>query len=272
MSEQTAEKKEKKESYDIDDLFTDSRAQQSGNNLVLSLIGPTECGKTYMSLDFPGPIRVVNLDYGLTENLKYYPNKEITDMKPTAFADTQIDGNSEYKWDKVNPIHSLKKFEAGIGALIRDQHGGTVVIDTMTTVNDWLKMLLDYKTDKDGTQTDGKISMFDWKWVNQKWKWLWQLIKTIDANVVVLFRDKDVYENFKKTGEQEPDYRDGTKFEVSVEIMMTIDVTQTSGGKVEVKRYSTFSKFRGVKLSQTYRVENLDYAGLMKILKEENKI
>lgn len=263
---------EEKPSYDIDTLFTDSHAKKSGTNLSTIIWSKTGVGKTYLACDFPGPIRVINLDYGLQENMKYYEDKEITDMKPTAFADTQITENSDYKWDKINPIHSLKKFEAGLGELIRTQHGGTVVIDSMTTVNEWLKMLLDFKTDQMGHQTDGKMPIFDWKWVNQKWKWLWQLIKTIDANIVVLFRAKDVYENFKKTGEIEPDYRDGTNFEVSVEIKLVKDVTQDGAGKVTATRIASFSKFRGVKLSENYKVEDLTYAKLIEILKKEDKI
>lgn len=267
MSENTEVKKE----YDIDTLFADSRAKKTGSNLVLGVFGEPEAGKTYFSLGFPGPIKFINLDYGLIDNLKYYPDTEISDMKPTSFLDAEIVDDNSYKWDKANPINSIKKFEAGLAALVKTQHGGTVVIDTMTTINEWLKLLLDYKTDSTNTQTDGKIAMFDWKWVNQKWKWLWQLIKTIDSNVVVIFRSKEVYENFKKTGVFEPDYRDGTKYEVSVEIQMLKEVTQSADGKVVTKRFSKFSKFRGVKLSQNHKVEDLTYAKLIKILQDEGK-
>jgi len=267
-----SEEIEKKAEYDIDELFTDSHKHGSGHNLVVGIWGPTESGKTYLSLDFPGPIKFMNLDYGLDENLKYYKTKEITDMKPTDFRDAIIKQDSEFKWDKVNPINSLKKFEAGLGALIQTQHGGTVVIDSMTTVNEWLKALLDYKTDQTNSQTDGKIAIFDWKWVNQTWKWIWQLIKSIDANVVVLFRSKEVYENFKKTNEIEPDYRDGTRFEVSVEIQLEQEVTQDSSGAVAVNRYATFGKFRGVNLSKKYKEKNLTYNRLIEILKEEGKV
>lgn len=269
MSEE--KKEEIQEEYDIDTLFKDSRRHQSGTNLVVGIYGDTEVGKTYLALDFPGPIRVVNLDYGLTENLDYYPDKEITDMTPTDYKDAEIK-EDDYKWDKVNPINSLKKFEKGLGTLIRTQHGGTVVIDTMTTVNEWLKLLLDYKTDEANMQNDGKIAMFDWKWVNSKWKWLWQLIKSIDANVVVLFRTREVYENFKKTGELEPDYRDGTKYEVSVEIELSKEVDQDKEGNVNVRRFAKFNKFRGVKLSKNYKEENLTYKRLIEILKEEGKV
>lgn len=262
---------EDKEVYDIDQMFKNSRSQQVGSNLVVGVGGDTETGKTYLALDFPGPIRVINLDYGLRENLGYYKDKEVTDFKPTSFVTPEMDIEN-YKWDKANPEQSLKKVEAALTALIDTQHGGTVIIDSMTTINDWLKLMLDYKTDKEGKQTDGKIAIFDWKYVNQKWKWLWQLIKSIDANVVCIYRTKDVYENFKKTGEEEFDYRDGTKYEVSIEIHLTKEVDTDSDGKPVVKRFATFNKFRGVKLSKQYRIENLTHSRLVEILKDEGKI
>ncbi len=266
MSEQ-----EPKLKYDIDTLFKDSHAAKTGTNISCIIYGPTEIGKTYLALDFPGPIKMINLDYGLTENLKYYPDKEITDMKCTSFVDAEIK-EDDYKWDKVNPINSLKMVEAGLGALLRDMHGGTVIIDSMTTVNEWLKLLLDYKTDVEERQTDGKIAIFDWKWVNQKWKWIWQLIKSIDANVVILVRTKDVYENFKKIPNKvEADYRDGTKFEVSIEMEMFADVDQVNG-KVTSKRMTKFNKFRGVKLRKDYLVEDISYDKLIEILKSEGKV
>ncbi len=265
MSEQ-----EPKLKYDIDTLFKDSHAASSGKNISCIIDGPSEIGKTFLAMDFPGPLKIINLDYGLTENLKYYLDKEITDMKCTSFVDAEVKLN-DYKWDKVNPINSLKMVEAGLASLLKDMHGGTVIIDTMTTVNDWLKMLLDYKTDTEDRQTDGKIAIFDWKWVNMQWKWIWQLIKSIDANVVVLVRTKKIYKDFKETGKFEPDYRDGTKYEVSIEIELFEDIKQGADGKVTVKRMAKFNKFRGVNLRKDYLVENLSYAKLMEILKDEGK-
>lgn len=271
MSEQIEGKIEAKASYNIDALFSDSHKAKSGQNILCSIWSKTEVGKTYLALDFPGPIKMVNLDYGLIENLKFYPDKEITDMKCTSFLDAKIK-EDDYKWDKVNPINSLKLFEAGLATLIENVHEGTVIIDSMTTINDWLKALLDYKTEAIGHQKDGKIPIFDWKWVTQKWKWLWQLIKTIDANVVVLFRAMDEYENFKKTGVSIPDYRDGTKYEVSVEIKLEKEVTQDGTGKVQSRRIASFNKFRGVNLSENYKVEDLTYEKLMEILSKEGKV
>ncbi len=261
---------EEKMIYDIDTLFKDSHAAQSGTNISCTIIGPTNIGKTYMAMGFPGPLKIINLDYGITENMKFYPDKEITDQKCTSFVDAEIK-QDDYKWDKVNPINSLKLVEAGLGALLREMHGGTVIIDSMTTINEWLKLLLDYKTAVEDRQTDGKIAIFDWKWVNQKWKWIWQLLKSIDANVVVLVRTKDVYENFKKVPNKvEADYRDGTKYEVSIEMEMYEDVDQVNG-KVTSKRMTKFNKFRGVKMSKDYAVEDLNYEKLMEILKAEGK-
>ena len=261
----------KKQIYEIDALFKNSHNVKTGNNVSCIIIGPTEIGKTYLALDFPGPIKMINLDYGLTQNKGFFLDKEIEDMKCTSFADAVIK-DDEYKWDKVNPINSLKLFEAGVGALLRGMHGGTVIIDSITTVNDWLKMLLDYKTDVEERQTEGgKIAIFDWKWVNMEWKWLWQLMKSIDANLVVVVRSKDEFIDFKKTGNLLPDYRDGTKFEVSIEIEMYEEVKQI-GNEVTTKRMSKFNKFRGVSLSKDYTVENLSYEKLMEILKTEGKV
>ena len=66
---------EQKAEYDIDELFSNSHKQGSGNNLTCILWGETESGKTYLSLDFPGPLRVMNLDYGLTENQEKQLNR-----------------------------------------------------------------------------------------------------------------------------------------------------------------------------------------------------
>ena len=262
---------ENKKEYNIDQMFEDSRKHQSGHNLVVGIYGPPESGKTYLAMDFPGPLKIVNLDYGINENIKFFPDKEIQDFKPLDFEDIKLDVNDDKKWDKVNPEKSLKKFEAGLSHLIKNQHGGTVIIDSMTTVNEWLKLLLDYKTDEEGKQNDGKIAMFDWKYVNSKWKWLWQFIKSVDANVVVIFRSKEVYEDFKPTGKFVADYREGTRYEVSVEIEMNKVVDQDASGKVITKRISKFNKFRGVNLSQNYVEEDLTYKRLLEILQKEGK-
>lgn len=266
--------------YDIDSLFEDAFAQQEKNPYISCIFwGPPDGGKTYTSLTFPGPIAYVDLDGGLDHNLKYHkdasgnPLKEIKRIRCISLEDDKenLEVREKYLPFKVDPINTLRNFDIACSVL-QKKKGGTVIVDTMTAYNEWLKELMEARIPKHHTPEGVEyVDQFDWKYVNQKWLWSWEKLKNIQANLVVVAKSKPVYQKREVTSEIEPDLRPNTGFQTSIIVEFSKDVSQ-EGDKVSVVRKAKFSKFRGNKLGSTYSVEDLTYDKIVKILEEEKQI
>lgn len=261
--------------YDIDTLFKDAHAQQEKNPYLSCILwGPEEAGKTFTALSFPGPIYYIDLDGGLDPNLKYYKDKMITRVRCISLEDDKVNLEAE-KYDpfKVDPINTCKNWDVALTTLQNIKPGGTVIVDTMTAYNDWLKALMNVHIPKHTTD-DGKeyVDQFDWKFVNSKWLWSWEKLKNIPANLVVIAKAKPIYQGRDPTGKFEADLRPNTGYQTSIVVEHVKQVTQGTDGKINVTRKGIFSKFRGNKLGSTKSVENLTYDKIMAILKEEEQI
>ncbi len=259
--------------FDIDSLYKDAHALKKDPKLSCIFYGPTGAGKTFTALTFPGPIYVINLDKGIRHNMKYVSEQKIVktidclDIEATKDNLTKEDYNP---W-KINPLGSLKKFEYALLSL-QNIHEGTVVIDTMTHVNDWLKMLLnlDYSRTDEKTKKE-YISLFDWKYVNEKWSWLWELIKNIDANLVVTAKLTPEYAKDGSIISEVVDLRRGSEYQADIMVKFIKDVAQKEDGSVATRRHINFNKFRGNKMSKNYDIDDLTYDKLAKVVEEENK-
>jgi predicted YcjX-like family ATPase len=268
---------ENKSLYNIDEMFAIVDKKALSKNLSLIVWGPSETGKTVFATSCPGPLRFINLDAGLHPNLKFVDeNKVLQEIKCIDYTDDAKNIDAEnYKWDDVNPMGSLKNFDKAVSALLENVHGGTVIVDTMSTVNDWLKALMNANVPKhvkaDGTEY---VDQFDWKYVNTKWKWLLDKLKSIDANLVILARAAPVYQGRDiVVGEWQPEMRDGWKYLTSVIIQLSkIDIQDPITKKFTSKRIAKFNKFRGNDLSQNYEIEDVNYNKVIEILTKENVI
>lgn len=263
--------------YDIDQLFKDAFANQEKNPYISATFwGPPEAGKTFTAMTFPGPIHIVDLEGGVRENLKYFkdksnmPTKEIKTIRCVSFKDVETK-DDEYDWKKVDPINTLKNFDVALTMLQR-MHGGTVVVDSMTSVNDWLKALMDSRVQKKTSDKGVEyIDQIDWKYANQKWLWIWEKLKNIDANLVVIAREKPIYENREMTNKTEADLRMNPEYQTS--IFAKFDkVMEQVGDKLITRRIVSFNKFRGNKLAKTYNIEDCTYDKIIAVLKEEDQI
>ncbi len=267
------------EEYNIDKLYEDAFARKDKDPFIsIILWGAMEAGKTYTALTFPGDIDYIDLDGGLDTNLKYYldkdnnPTKRVTrwrciDLKDDA---ENIEGEN-YDGFKVDPINTLRNFDTVVSEL-QKKEGGTVIVDTMTAYNDYLKALMDSRIPKH-INAEGKeyVDQFDWKYVNQKWLWTWEKLKNIKANLVVVAKSKPVYQDRKMTDQVEADLRTNTEYQTSV-IAEFKKIIKQDGDKITTTRKASFSKFRGNKLGSTYSIEDLTYDKVMKILKEEKQV
>lgn len=265
--------------YDIDKLFTDAfEAQEKSPYVSVILWGPENSGKTYTALTFPGPISYIDLDGGLAANLHYYknpdgtPKKEIKRMRCISLDDDKdnLDDPDKYDGFKVDPYNTLRNFDIAL-TVLQQKHGGTVIVDTMSQYNEWLKMLFESRIPKT-TKDDGTEyrNQFDWKYVNQKWLWAWEKLKNIDANLVVIAKSKNVYQGRDITDQLEPDLRPNTGFQTSIRVEMALDLVEDDKGKQIPTRFAKFNKFRGNKFAVNYKEQDLTYDRLMEILKEEH--
>ncbi len=283
MSENTADEKPiiAPDEYDIDTLFQDAFAQQDKNPYISCIFwGVPEGGKTYTALTFPGPIAYIDLDGGLDPNLQYHrdkdgnPTKEIKRIRCISLEDDKdnLADPEKYEGFKVDPINTLRNFDVAC-TVLQQKTGGTVIVDTMTAYNDWLKALMEARIPKHKTPEGVEyVDQFDWKYVNSKWLWSWEKLKNIQANLVVIAKSKPVYQKREATDQLEADLRPNTGFQTSINVEFIKEVTQATDGKVSTVRKAKFNKFRGNKLGSTYTVEDLTYDKIMKILKEENQV
>ena len=281
MSEQVKQEEvkveEKVAEYDIDTLFTDAFEHNKSNPYISVILwGPEEVGKTYTALTFPGPIHYLDFDGGIAENLKYFKNadgtakKEIRRIRCVSMQDDSenlVDPES-YDGFKVDPYHTLRNLDIALSTL-QSKKGGTVVVDTMSHVNEWLKNLMESRIPKDVKDGKEYRNQFDWKYVNNKWLWIWEKLKNIDANLVVIARSKPVYQGREITSEVEPDLRPNTGYQTSIRIAMNKDIV-VKDGKTVVSRVATFDKFRGNKFAHSYSEKDITYDRIMEILKEED--
>ena len=273
-------KQEVKEEYDIDTLLKNAFEQQEKNPYIKCILwGPTGCGKTYCSMTFPEPVRVIDLDGGLLINLKYFkdksgnPTKSIQRIQCLSHLDdvAPLKEGEQYDWKKVDPINSLRNFDVALSTLQKVE-GGTVVIDTMTAYNDWLKMEMEARGPKKVNDKGVEyIDQIDWKFVNQKWAWAWEKLKNIKANLVIIAREKPVYQGREITDQVEADLRVNSDYNADVVIKFEKKIEQV-GTTIETKRFASFGKFRGNKLGSTYIEENLGYERIMEILKTEEQV
>ena len=262
------------EAYDIDQLFQDSHAaQQKSPYLSCILWGPEETGKTFTALTFPGPIYYLDLDGGLMPNLKYFPDKKIKHVRMISLldnSDTLAVDDPNYDPFKVDPINTCRNFDVAV-SVAQKLKGGTIIVDTISAYNEWLKDLMNVHIPKHVKEGVEYVDQFDWKYVNNKWLWAWEKLKNIEANLVVIAKAKNVYQGRDMTQELEPDLRPNTGYQTSIRIEMKKKAI-TLDGKQSFVRTANFNKFRGTKLSAAHSVQDVTYDKIMEILKAEDKV
>lgn len=262
------------ESYDIDTLFEDSHAAQEKNPYLSCILwGPEETGKTYTALTFPGPIYYLDLDGGLTPNLKYFKDKVIRRVRMISLldnSDTLAVDDPNYDPFKVDPINTCRNFDVAV-SVAQKLKGGTLIVDTISAYNEWLKDLMNVHIPKHVKDGKEYVYQFDWKYVNNKWLWAWEKLKNVQCNLVVIAKAKNVYQGRDMTDELEPDLRPNTGYQTSIRIEMK-KVPKTIDGKQQFVRVAQFNKFRGTKLSSSYSLEDVTYDKIMEILKKEDQV
>ena len=262
--------------YDIDTLFEDAHAAHEKNPYISCILwGNEETGKTYTACTFPGPLYYLDLDGGLTPNLKYFTEKKIKRVRMISLldnTDTLAVDDPAYDPFKVDPINTCRNFDVAVSVAQKIQ-GGTIIVDTISAYNEWLKDLMNVHVPKHPGKDGGAdyVDQFDWKYVNNKWLWAWEKLKNIQANLVVVAKSKNVYQGRTMTDELEPDLRPNTGYQTSIRIEMK-KVPKTIDGKQAFVREGQFNKFRGTKLSSNYKIEDVTYDKIMDILKQEEQV
>ena len=114
--------------------------------------GEPEVGKTHFALTFPEPVYVVDTDLGVAPLLA---KPEFRDKDIRIYDAVKLD----LEKDEVDPIGSLEMLEKALTAL-RDVKYGTIVIDTITDIWQWIGAWLEVVATR-RTQT-GQPYQFEW--------------------------------------------------------------------------------------------------------------
>lgn len=191
--------------------------------MVVGVEGQESSGKTHFALTAPGPITYLNLDNGLEGVLdnalfaeKHVEVKNYPTNLPEGMA---IEGQAARAWYK-NIVSTLF---ADYRAAIRDG-ARTVVLDTGTELLNFIKL----------------SSAEDKKWVEwtEEYRQIFKLsYESEQTSVIVLHRVKPVWgkqdgKSYKKAGEWEPDFYEGTPHDLQLRIRTRFQPPIVEGGQI----------------------------------------
>jgi len=208
---------EKVEGPKVNDLFKPIEEVEEGQGIKALIYGQPECGKSFFGMSFPGPIYAISTETGLKKIKHHFPDKEIHLLEATSpFATAsaeQLKKNDNDEPFIQNPLESLEKIEAATMAL-KDVKGGTIIIDSISDVWNWLQIWLKYAGKRSTSKQTGAEFMMqtEWQRVNEKFRWLMMRLNMIPCHVVLTSRVKPEYdgdgkkivgaENVKSAGDQ----------------------------------------------------------------------
>lgn len=101
----------------------------------------------------------------------------------------------------TNPVASFDKFEKTFRYLIAVMKEGTIIIDSISSVSDWLYQSTIVKANKKGKD---KPDGLDWAWRAQRWESLMYLIEQSNINIIATCKVKREWDVIQKPDDDRP--------------------------------------------------------------------
>jgi hypothetical protein len=171
----------------------------SKKGLKVMVWGAAGVGKSYFGMTFPEPVYVIDTDGGAPQLLEQFPDKDIRIMDIT---EPYAEKDSKKKKDplsETDPIVSLLKFDKATW-LLKDVTHGTIVLDSVTDIWEWMGAWMDLNADK-FTQS-GQMMRTEWGKANAKYTWMMKRLTSRPCNLVLTAKHKSVYDDKGKETSQ----------------------------------------------------------------------
>lgn len=151
-------------------------------------------GKSFFSLSFPEPIYVISTEFGVSQLLHHFPDKDIRIMECTeTYTDApikKISGKEDTSLGATDPEVSLRNIEKAT-LLLKDVTEGTIVLDSGTDMWEFFSAWIDYNADK--YTKSGQMMRTEWGKVNSKYKNILMRLISRPTNFVLTGRSQNVY-------------------------------------------------------------------------------
>jgi hypothetical protein len=181
----------------LNDLFKKptERNTRSGKGLKVVLYGPPKVGKTYVCLDFPPPVFVLNSEpTGVIRLLHFFPDKDIREFPMyEKWVDAGITDDTQIA------LMSIAALDEAIAALTTINEG-TIVLDSATHVWQWIQRWLPYKVGTLGRKSGQEVYGFDWNLAFEEYRTRFLKLLVRPCNFVCTAQTKEVYVADKPTG------------------------------------------------------------------------
>lgn len=216
-------KKEAAKKPSAKSLFKPAIDIPKAKRIRCGLFSRAKAGKTHFALTAKRPIYFLDTEKSAQLLVKQLPEdvqREIYILDLVDFA--------ERKGNHLDVVQSMEVAFDVIGELLDDirtsPEVGTIVIDSMTDLWDYLKIWLDENVDQNKKFGD-TIMGTEWGKANKRWKELMNLLKASDWNVILTFKTKERYVDKKASGIIDPDWQKNTfhDLDLNFEIVKTGD-------------------------------------------------
>lgn len=176
--------------------------QQTGAKVFIW--GSYGIGKSYFALSFPEPIYVISTEFGVSQLLHHFPDKDIRIMECTeTYTDApikKISGKEDTSLGATDPEVSLRNIEKAT-LLLKDVTKGTIVLDSGSDMWEFFSAWIDYNADK--YTKSGQMMRTEWGKVNSKYKNILMRLISRPTNFVLTGRSQNVYSSDGKETQQE---------------------------------------------------------------------
>ncbi len=183
-----ADKKPKKgaaPALTADHFFKASEDYTTHDGLKVMAWGGTGIGKTHFALSAPGPVYVLDTEFGTMPLLRHFKDKEIYVME-AAVLDPET--------DEPDMDESLKKIEAAI-ATLRELTAGTIVIDSGSDVWGWLGAWTEQQARKRGKMTSADtVQRLEWGRANARWRHLILRLMAKPMHFIITAQEQEIYD------------------------------------------------------------------------------
>lgn len=176
--------------------------------LRCGVFATAKSGKTHWALTAKRPIYFLDTEKSAAILVKQLPEevqREIFIVDLVEYA--------EKKGDHMDVVKSMEVAFDIIGQLIdviqESPNIGTIVIDSMSDLWDFLKMWLNDNVEESKKFGD-TIMGTEWGKANKRWTQLMRLLQASDWNVILTFKAKQKYDGMKATGIYEADWQKNT--------------------------------------------------------------
>ena len=236
-----------------DDIFKPIKQAYKRKGLKIGIWGPPETGKTYFGLSAPPPIFVISTEQGVTQVAHHFPNKDIRIVE-TLSLKPDLEGVLQ-----ADPVESLENVEKAISS-IKDITEGTIVIDSLSDIWDWVQFWMEATAIGKDKRSDGGVFQWAYGRANERYKYL--LLKCISrpTHFVGIARTKPIYAGNQDTGAKDARWQKDTPFMLDIIIALKKILQGTT-----VSYMSTIEKCRFNRMFDATK-ENITFAVLVKAL------